>query len=121
MAEKVVILGASDNPERFAHKAMVMLKKHGHETVLVNPALKEIEGHRVHADLEEVMQPIDTLTMYVNPRISVYLKDKIIALKPKRVIFNPGTENPAIEFDLKKTGIDTIHACTLVMLSTGQF
>jgi predicted CoA-binding protein len=121
MAEKVVILGASDRPDRFAHRAMVMLKEYGHQTILVNPALKEIEGRKVHADLNEVMLPVDTLTMYVNPSISVDLKDKIIALKPKRVIFNPGTENPAIEADLKKTGIDVIHACTLVMLSTGEF
>lgn len=121
MAEKVVIVGASDNPERFAYKAMVMLKEYGHEPILVHPTLKEIDGQLVHADLELVPMPIDTLTMYVNPRISVSMKDKIIALKPRRVIFNPGTENPAIAFDLKKTGIDTIHACTLVMLSTGQF
>src|SRR5690349_4475797 len=117
MAEKVVILGASDKPDRLAYKSMVMLKQHGHEPILVNPTLKEIEGHTVHADLVSVTRPINTLTVYVNPRISVNLKEKIIALNPKRVIFNPGTENPAIEFALKKTGIDTIHACTLVMLS----
>ncbi|AZZ36048.1 CoA-binding protein [Bdellovibrio sp. qaytius] len=121
MAEKVVILGASDNPERFAHKALVMLKQHGHEPILVHPTLKEILGLTVHADLDSVPRPIDTLTMYVNPRISVNLKEKIISLNPRRVIFNPGSENPAIEFALKKTGIDTIHACTLVMLSTGQY
>ncbi|WP_409479496.1 CoA-binding protein [Pseudobdellovibrio sp. HCB154] len=121
MAEKVVIVGASDKPDRFAYKAMVMLKQYGHEPILVNPTLKEIEGHTVYPDLDQVLRPVDTLTMYVNPRISVAMKDQIIALKPKRVIFNPGTENPAIAFDLKKTGIDTIHACTLVMLSTGEF
>jgi uncharacterized protein len=121
MSEKVVILGASDNSERFAHKAMVLLRKHNHQTILVNPSIKEIEGSKVYADLDQVPQPVDTLTMYVNPRISVALKEKIIALKPKRVIFNPGTENPAIEFDLKKAGIDTIHACTLVMLNSGKF
>ena len=121
MAEKVVIVGASDKPDRFAYKAMVMLKQYGHEPILVNPTLKEIAGHAVYPDLDQILRPVDTLTMYVNPRISITMKDKIIALKPKRVIFNPGTENPAIAFDLKKTGIDTIHACTLVMLSTGEF
>lgn len=121
MAEKVVILGASDKPDRFAHKAMLMLREYGHEPILVNPTLKTIAGLTVHADLDLVPRPVDTLTVYVNPRISVTMKDKIISLKPKRVIFNPGTENPAIEFDLKKTGIDTIHACTLVMLSTGEY
>lgn len=121
MAEKVVIVGASDKPDRFAYKAMVMLKQYGHEPILVHPTLKEIAGFTVHADLELVPMPVDTLTMYVNPRISVTMKDQIIALNPKRVIFNPGAENPAIAFDLKKTGIDTIHACTLVMLSTGEF
>ncbi len=121
MKEKVVILGASDNPDRFAHKAMLMLEQYGHQPILVNPTLSEIAGHTVIADLDQVPRPIDTLTMYVNPRISINLKEKIIALNPKRVIFNPGTENPAIEFALKKTGIDTIHACTLVLLSTGKY
>lgn len=121
MAEKVVILGASDKPDRFAFKAMVMLKQYGHEPILVNPSLKDFAGNIVLPDLDLVPRPVDTLTVYVNPRISVNLKEKIISLKPKRVIFNPGTENPAIEFALKKTGIDTIHACTLVMLSTGQY
>lgn len=121
MTEKVVILGASDKSDRFAYKAMVMLKQYGHEIVLVHPTLTEIAGQPVYSDLSKVPRPVDTLTVYVNPRISISMKDQIIALKPKRVIFNPGTENPAIAFDLKKTGIDTIHACTLVMLSTGEF
>lgn len=121
MKKKVVVLGASDNSERFAYKAMKMLDDYGHETLLVNPHLSEIEGRIVIADLDQVPRPVDTLTLYVNPRISMSLKDKIISLKPKRVIFNPGTENPAIEFDLKEAGIETIYACTLVMLSAGKF
>lgn len=121
MAEKVVILGASDKPDRFAFKAMAMLKQHGHEPILVNPTLKEIAGHKVFADLDLAPRGVDTLTVYVNPSISSGLKEKIISLKPKRVIFNPGTENLDLEAELKKTGIDTIHACTLVMLSTNQY
>ena len=121
MAEKVVIVGASDKPDRFAYKAMVMLKQYGHEPILVNPTLKEIAGHAVYPDLDQILRPVDTLTMYVNPRISITMKDKIIALKPKRVIFNPGTENPAFEKMAEDHGVEALEACTLVMLRSGQY
>ena len=121
MQQNVVILGASDNPERYSYKAFKSLKKHGHITFPVSPTLKSLEGSVVMSDLSEIKSNVDTLTMYVNPKISTELKNKIISLKPKRVIFNPGSENPALEAELKKTGIEVIEACTLVMLATNQF
>lgn len=121
MQQNVVILGASDNPERYSYKAYQALKKHGHKPLLVSPSLKELEGNRVASDLSEIKANVDTLTMYVNPKISSELKSKILELKPKRVIFNPGSENPSLENDLKKSGIDVLQACTLVLLATDQF
>jgi predicted CoA-binding protein len=121
MQQNVVILGASDNPDRYSYKAFKSLTKHGHKSVLVSPSLKTLEGTPVISDLSQVNAAVDTLTMYVNPKISTELKTKIIDLKPKRVIFNPGSENHQLENDLKKAGIEVLQACTLVLLATDQF
>ena len=119
--ETVVIIGASNNPERYSHRALLMLRKHGHEVVPVHPKLAEIEGIPVVADVSLITGPVDTVTMYVGPAISSALQDKLTALKPKRVIFNPGTENAALQTHLTKAGIACEEACTLVLLNTDQF
>jgi len=119
--ERVVIIGASDNPERYSHQAQLLLRQHGHEVVPVHPKLAEIEGVPVVADVSAISGPVDTVTLYVGPQISLTLKDKLIALKPRRVIFNPGTENVALEASLIAAGIACEEACTLVLLRTGQF
>lgn len=119
--EQVVVLGASDDPDRYSFKAYKMLKEHGHEPIPVSPKLKTLEGQPVLATLNEVKKPIDTLTMYVNPRISSGLEKDILALKPKRVIFNPGSENSDLIAKLNAAGIKTEEACTLVLLRTGQY
>lgn len=119
--QRVVIVGASDHPERYAHMAMRSLLEHGHEIVLVHPRLKEIEGRPVLADLSQVEGAVDTVTLYVGPAISAGMADKLIALKPKRVLFNPGAENPGLAARLRDAGIETEEACTLVLLATGAF
>jgi uncharacterized protein len=119
--ERVVILGASDKRERYSHRAMKMLLDHGHEIVLVHPKLAQIEGRDVVNDLGAVTGAVDTVTMYVGPDASAPLADKLISLKPARVIFNPGSENPALQQRLADAGIRVEEACTLVLLSTGQF
>ncbi len=119
--ERVVIVGASNNPERYSHRALLLLKKHGHEVVPVHPKLTEIEGIPVIADLGLINGPVDTVTMYVGSAISAGLQDKLISLKPRRVIFNPGAENAALAAALQKTGIACEEACTLVLLNLGQF
>jgi predicted CoA-binding protein len=120
--EKVAILGASDNPERYSYLAFKMLKDYGHTPFPVHPSLESVEGLKVtHQLLELAPEKIDTLTLYVNPKILETYVDQIIALKPRRVIFNPGTESTAIEQKLEAAGIEAIEACTLVMLRTHQF
>jgi hypothetical protein len=119
--ERVVILGASDKPERYSHRALRMLLDHGHEIVLVHPRLAQIEGRDVVSDLGAVTGAVDTITMYVGPDASSPLADKLLSLKPTRVIFNPGAENPALRQRLMEAGIRVEEACTLVLLSTGQF
>jgi predicted CoA-binding protein len=119
--ERVVIVGASDNPERYSHRAQLLLRQHCHEVVPVHPKLTQIEGVPVIADLSAISGPVDTVTMYVGPAISAGLGDKLAALKPRRVIFNPGTENAVLEQQLSAAGIICEEACTLVLLNTGQF
>ena len=117
----VAILGASNKPERYSHQAVVMLAQKGHAVFPVNPALEEIDGHRVYKRLPDISVPLQTITMYVSPALSTGMAEAIIAANPDRVIFNPGTENPELEAKLSEAGIEIVRACTLVLLRTGQF
>lgn len=117
----VAILGASNKPERYAYKAFKLLKQHHHKIYLISPNLKVLEDTEVFTELRQIPEPIDTLTMYVGAAISTPLKDQIVKLRPKRIIFNPGSENSGIEEDLASAGIEIIHDCTLVMLNSSRF
>jgi uncharacterized protein len=119
--QRVVVLGASDNPERYAYRAIEMLRQHGHVVLPVTPKAIQLPGLTVHSDLHHTPPPVDTVTLYVNPRVVESLADEIIAAKPGRVIFNPGTEHPEVAKRFQAAGIATLEACTLVLLSTGQF
>jgi uncharacterized protein len=121
MPQTVAILGASENPERFSHKAFYALKKHGYHPVPINPFIGSLDGTPVVGSLKEVGAHIDTLTMYVNSRVSEELKKDILALRPARVIFNPGSENRVLEKELRAAGIHVVEACTLTLLSTHRF
>ena len=117
----VAILGASNKPESYSNKAVVLLAQKGHAVFPVHPALAEIDGHPVFKRLADIPATLHTVTMYVSPARSTGLADEILAAKPKRAIFNPGTENPELEQRLAAGGIEIVRACTLVMLRTGQF
>ncbi|MGE3682535.1 MAG: CoA-binding protein [Bdellovibrionales bacterium] len=121
MGQKVAILGASQKPERYAYRAFKMLQEYGHTPVPITPKFAQIEGVKAYASVLELKEPIDTLTMYVSPTISSRLKEEILSLKPKRVIFNPGSENPELAAELRSTGVGVEEACTLVLLRTQQF
>ena len=98
-----------------------MLREHGHSVYPVSPKLKELAGIPAVSDLAELKESIDTLTMYVGPTTSSTLTDAIVQLHPRRVIFNPGSENPTLAQRLRQESVEVIEACTLVMLRTGQF
>lgn len=117
----VAILGASNDPDRFSNKAFFLLKKHQYEVIPVNPKLNYLEDVLVFSSLDLIKTPVHTLTIYVNAEISKTLLPQIIRLKPNRVIFNPGSENPELEKKLVDAEIKVINACTLVLLNTGQF
>ena len=117
---KTLIMGASTNPERYAHKAAKSLLAHGHKIELVGQNKGEILGNEIkinYPDFEE----IDTVTMYVGPKNQPDLYDYILRQKPRRIIFNPGAENPEFEKLATSKGIEIEEACTLVLLATGQF
>lgn len=119
--EVVAVIGASNDPSRYAYKAMVMLAEYGHKAVPVHPREEEVLGKKVYHKLGDISEKVDTVTMYVGPAISGKYQEDLIKLKPKRVIFNPGSENPSLEAALEENGIKVEEACTLVMLRTDQF
>ena len=121
MTKNVAILGASANSSRYSYQAYQLLCEFKHNVFLVNPNVSLIEDQKVYKSLNEVHEIIDTLTIYVNKEISDRLVDQILKLKPKRVIFNPGSENPSLYPILKENEIEFEQACTLVLLRTGQF
>jgi len=119
--QTVAILGASDKPERYANKAQKLLREHGHNVIPVHPTRKVIDGIDVVPQLADIKQPVDTLTLYLGADRLKPLIPAIVSLKPRRVIFNPGTESEAVQQALRDHGIAFEEACTLVLLNTGQF
>lgn len=122
--EVVAVLGASSDSSRYAYKAMEMLTEYGHEPIPVHPRESEVLGKKVIPNIGELAQSgkkIDTVTVYVNSAISAKYEKDLIKLAPKRVIFNPGAENPSLAKSLHENGIKVENACTLVLLRTSQY
>ncbi len=117
----VVILGASDREERYSNKAQRLLMKQGYRVVPVHPSISSIETIPVMHEIGDVPRRPDVMSVYVNPSVSTDLADDIIALSPRVAIFNPKTENPALEDRLASSGTVVVRACTIVLLTTGRF
>ncbi|MEQ8714646.1 MAG: CoA-binding protein [Cyclobacteriaceae bacterium] len=116
------VIGATTNPSRYAYRAAHMLKDHGHPVIPIGIKKGEVAGEPI-LNLRE--QPevaeLDTVTLYLGPQNQSEWEEYIINLQPKRVVFNPGTENAPFAFKLEEKGIEAIEACTLVMLSVGTY
>lgn len=120
--ENVAVIGASPNEERYSNKAIKMLAEYNHNPIPVAPKHETIEGRKVFHSLGDVPEKLDTVTLYLGPkRQTEDIVEQIIHAAPKRVIFNPDTENKAVEDRLKAAGIDVVEACTLVLLRTNQY
>ena len=120
MSKKTLVLGASENPARYGNKAILALRRKGHEVV----AIGRRNGQVLDVDIETEQKPfddIDTVTLYMNPDNQQPYIDYILSLKPKRIIFNPGTENYQLEALAEEAGIEPVEACTLVLLSIGRY
>jgi len=120
MNKKTVVLGASTNTSRYSNIAVNRLKNHGYEAVPVGIRKGEIAGINILNGSPEI-EGVDTITLYLNPTRQVEYYDYILGLKPNRIIFNPGTENAELMKLAEAQGIETVIACTLVMLSIGDY
>ena len=118
--KKTLVLGATPNPERYAYLATMRLAKYGHEVVPVGIRKGEIEGIEIIEGKPEV-DAVDTVTLYIGEARQPEYYDYILSLSPRRIIFNPGTENDELAALAAEKNIQTTEACTLVMLSTNQY
>jgi predicted CoA-binding protein len=119
-AKKTLVLGASQNPSRYSYIAINRLTAHKHPVVAVGRREGTIGSVEIVTGTPKE-EDIDTITLYLNPRNQKPYYDYILSLQPKRIIFNPGTENFELEEMAKQKGIQSMEACTLVLLSTGQY
>jgi predicted CoA-binding protein len=117
---KTIVIGASNNEERYAYKAVKMLLQHDHEVIPVSNKKDVVLGNAIKG-IDTIEEGVDTITMYVGPKNQEFYKEYILNTNPRRVIFNPGTENPEFEDLLEEKGIIVDESCTLVLLSTGQY
>ena len=117
---KTLVFGASPNPSRYSNIAVKRLVENEIETEAFGVRPGIVSGIQINNKLDD-FQNIDTITMYVNPKRQQEYYHQILDLKPRRVIFNPGTENQEFQNILEEEGIQVENACTLVLLATGQY
>ena len=115
-----LVLGASENPDRYSYLAVRRLRASGHAVVAIGQREGQVEDVRIQKEWE-INQPVDTITLYLNPRNQAAYQDRILALSPRRIVFNPGTENDDFQAIAREKGIEVVEGCTLVMLSTGMY
>ncbi|HEY9364553.1 MAG TPA: CoA-binding protein [Chitinophagaceae bacterium] len=119
-SKKTLVLGASPNPARYSRLAVERLVAHNHPVIAIGKRTGNIDDVRI--DTGKLMHAgVDTITLYLNPGNQKEYYEYIFSLKPERIIFNPGTENKELAQMAADKGIQTIEACTLVMLSTGMY
>jgi predicted CoA-binding protein len=118
--KKTVVLGASDNPSRYSFLAVEKLRRYGHPVVAIGKKTGVVAGTNIVTD-KPAENDVDTITLYLSQANQRLYYDYILSLHPRRIIFNPGAENPELEQLAVENGIQPVEACTLVMLGTGQY
>ncbi|MEO8770765.1 MAG: CoA-binding protein [Ferruginibacter sp.] len=119
-SKKTLVLGASENPQRYSYLAVQRLLSHDHPVIAIGKQKGKVHGIEILNE-KNIENDIDTVTLYLNPQNQKNYYDYILSLNPKRIIFNPGTENSEFEEMANNKGIKTEEACTLVLLATGQY
>ena len=117
---KTLVFGASTKTQRYSYLAMEQLTAYNHEVVAIGGRNAEVMGIEIltgHPDLSG----IDTITMYMGKARQAEHEEYLLSLNPRRIIFNPGAENPSLHQKAKQRGIEVLNACSLVMLNTGQY
>ena len=115
-----LVIGASENPERYSYRAILALRERDYSVCAVGKKAGQVQDVAIATELSANWK-IDTVTLYLNPQQQTNYYDAILSLRPRRIIFNPGTENPVLEKMAQSAGIVTQEACTLVLLHTGQY
>jgi predicted CoA-binding protein len=120
MKNSTLVLGATEKTDRYGNIALKRLLKYNHSVRAVGIKEGAVDGVPINVGTPEFTD-VDTVTLYLNPTNQKPYYDYILSLKPRRIIFNPGTENPELESLAEQNGIEPVEACTLVLLSTGQY
>ncbi|MBL7923379.1 MAG: CoA-binding protein [Bacteroidia bacterium] len=120
MTPYTLVLGASENPTRYSHLAIKRLRQHGHAVYALGLRPGKVDDVIIQTG-HPAFSGVDTVTLYIGPSRQDDIIEYVLRLQPRRVIFNPGTENEKFEQKLKEAGILVEEACTLVMLGTGQY
>lgn len=120
MNKKTVVIGASAKQDRYSNRAVRMLQKNNHDVIALGFENSTIDNCPIQTDWKHY-EGIDTVTLYLNPTRQKEYYQYILGLHPKRIIFNPGTENTEFEKLAKANNIQVLEACTLVLLTTGQY
>lgn len=127
MLKHTLVLGASLKTSRYSNISIQRLRKYNHPVTAVGLVEGRVGDTEIitfdsaFANIDAIKEHLDTVTLYLNPKRQVAYYDFIISLQPKRVVFNPGTENPELYSLLKEAGIEYEIACTLVLLATNQY
>lgn len=121
MSKKTIVLGASLNESKYSNQAIHLLTQAGHDVTAIGRSTGQIGPIDVQQDLPKAINDLDTITLYLNPTHQSSYYNHILMLKPKRIIFNPGTENDELAHLAQEAGISTENACTLVLLRTQQY
>jgi predicted CoA-binding protein len=121
MSKPTMIIGASPKPDRYAHMAQRLLNENGHTAIPINPVESSILDSPAYRNPTDYSGPVDTVTLYVRPQRLAPMLEGLISIKPRRIIFNPGTDDPGLRRAFEEQGIETLEACTLVLLRTGQY
>ena len=119
--KKTLVLGASETEWRYSHKAVHALLNHQIPVVAVGKRQGKIKSVSIERDFPAFDENIHTVTMYLNVQNQEQYRSDILKLKPQRVIFNPGSENADFARELKNANLEVVNACTLVMLSVGNY
>ncbi len=119
MNKKTLVLGASENPARYSHFAVNRLIANGHEVYALGGRIGNIGEVEIHTEIPD--ESFDTVTLYLSAKNQEKYYDYLEQNPPRRIIFNPGAENPELEERLRDKDVEVIEACTLIMLGTGQY
>jgi predicted CoA-binding protein len=120
--KKTIIVGASPNKGRYAYRAAEMLVEHGHDIIPMGIKNGQVLGYEiVDIRAKPAINNVDTVTLYIGPHRQPELYDYLLSLKPRRMIFNPGTENEEFQSRASSAGVEVEEACTLVLLRTEQY